>query len=140
VLWKVPAAGGEATRVTGEGSYLGMDVAPDGKTVLAGSGDRPQVVLVRVADGGVEKVLDKPRSLEWWRLRFSPDSRSLVYARTEAGVSNLWTLPLNGGPPQQLTQFSVGRIFSFDFSPDGKRIAMGRGALSGDVVLIKNFK
>jgi Tol biopolymer transport system component len=130
--------------VTGEGFYLGMDVAPDGKTVLAGSGDpktrRPQVVLVRVADGGVEKVFDKPRSLEWWRLRFSPDSRSLVYARTEAGVSNLWSLPLDGRPAQQLTQFTVGRIFSFDFSPDGKRIAMGRGALSGDVVLIKNFR
>jgi Tol biopolymer transport system component len=143
-IWKVPAEGGEATRVTGEGFFAGMSMAPDGKTLLTEHLDpetnRPRVALVRVADGGVEKVFDKPKNLSGWRLRFSPDGRAGVYVQNVGDVSNLWSLPLDGGEPRQLTQFTFGRIFFYDFSPDGKRLALGRGSFSGDVVLIKNFK
>jgi hypothetical protein len=38
-----------------------------------------------------------------------------------------------------LTDFASERIFGFDFSPDGKQLALSRGTQTGDVVVI-NFK
>jgi len=38
-----------------------------------------------------------------------------------------------------LTDFASERIFSFDFSRDGKQVALSRGTQTGDVVLI-DFK
>ena len=75
---------------------------------------------------------------EGWR--WSSDGRSVVYIRTERDVSNLWAQPLDGRAPRQLTRFDRDRIFSFAYGPDGQRLAMSRGGVSGDVVLIRNFR
>jgi hypothetical protein len=39
-----------------------------------------------------------------------------------------------------LTSFKSDRIFWFEFSPDGKQLALSRGAIAGDVVLIRDFR
>jgi len=53
--------------------------------------------------------------------------------------SNIWRQPLDGSAPRQLTHFTSDRIFSFAWSRDGKRLAVSRGTVSGDVVLIRNL-
>ena len=45
-----------------------------------------------------------------------------------------------GGPPKQLTDFKEGKIFAFDWSPDGKDLLLSRGDVSNDVVLISDFR
>lgn len=69
-----------------------------------------------------------------------PDGRALIYVDTRGDVSNLWTQRIEGGTPKQITDFKQGRIFSFDYSPDGKQIALSRGTINNDVVMISNFK
>ena len=56
------------------------------------------------------------------------------------GTSNIWKQPLDGGPATQLTDFKTDRIFWFDWSRDGKQLALVRGTVSSDVVLISDIK
>jgi len=48
--------------------------------------------------------------------------------------------PLDGGPPRQVTDFKSDRIFGFEWSRDGKQLALARGTESSDVVLISGFR
>ncbi len=49
--------------------------------------------------------------------------------------------PIAGGPPVRLTDFKDGeQIFDFDWSRDGKQLALVRGTSSSDVVMINNFR
>jgi hypothetical protein len=43
-----------------------------------------------------------------------------------------------GGPPQQLPRFSGDRIADFDWSSDGKSLAVMRGSGLSDVLLIRD--
>ena len=70
--------------------------------------------------------------------RFSPDGKGIVYPVREKGVDNLWLQPLNGGPGRQLTNFSTLKIYSYQWSPDGKSLALVRGDSPSDLVLIQN--
>lgn len=60
--------------------------------------------------------------------------------QTTATVSNLWSLPVDGGQATQLTHFDRDNIFSFAFSADGQQLAMSRGRIKGDLVLIRNIR
>jgi len=102
---------------------------------------RPIQVIVPFAGGDPVKVLDLPRPsfTSDPGLRWTPDGRALTYIDTVNGVSNIWSLPVDGGPPKQLTDFKTDQIFSFDFSPDGK-LAVSRGTQTSDVILIRDFR
>ena len=47
---------------------------------------------------------------------------------------------LDGGQPKQLTEFKDQRIFNFAWSRDGKQLALARGVVNSDVVLLSGFK
>ena len=79
-------------------------------------------------------ILSSARRIHW-----TPDGRTVAYAATRGGVSNLWSQPLDGGPPKQLTDFREGLIFDFAWSRDGKQLALSRGVENGDVVLISGL-
>ena len=59
---------------------------------------------------------------------------------TRNGVSNIWRQNLAGGMPKQITNFVSGQIFDFDWSRDGKQLALTRGSESSDVILITDFR
>jgi Tol biopolymer transport system component len=71
-------------------------------------------------------------------IRWSPNGRELTYVVTRAGVANIWSQPIDGGPARQLTDFKTGGIGYFDWSRDGKQLAITRFSFSSDIVLISD--
>jgi eukaryotic-like serine/threonine-protein kinase len=68
---------------------------------------------------------------------FTPDGHSLVYMiRGEKNEENLWLQPLDGKPGRQMTHFPSEQIYGFGWSPDGKKLLVGRGHVESDVVLL----
>jgi len=70
--------------------------------------------------------------------KFSPDAKDVIYPVREHAVDNLWKRRLEGGAPQQITHFTAEKILGFAYSPDGKKLAMLRGHVDSDVVLLKD--
>src|SRR6185369_12541501 len=113
-------------------------VSPDNKLVAYFYSDENSPLRIAVAafEGGEPiKTFDLPPTGRH-PLHWTPDGRSLAYIETKNGVSNIVAQPLNGGTPKQLTNFTADRIFWFDFSRDGKQLALSRGTVNSDVVLI----
>ena len=91
-------------------------------------------------DGGTVTNIGQPPSRLRSNMRWTSDGHSLIFIGDKDGVSNVLSMPLSGGPPKQLTNFTSEQIFWFDYSPDGKQLALARGSVNGDVVLISNSK
>jgi serine/threonine protein kinase len=140
---KVPIDGGEAKRLAPGSAEINAayDIARDGKTAALGTYDfksqRPNISLVSVESGTVLRTLDfDPRHVG--PLRFSPDGKGVVYPIREKDVDNLWLQPLDGGPGRQITNFTALKIYSFQWSKDGKNLAFVRGESPSDLVLIQD--
>ncbi len=120
-------------------------VSPDGKFIVASvrseTAKAYSLTVLNVQENSPRIVKEfKPvegADLPNW-LRWSPDGKRVVYIVTKKGISNLWAQPLDGGEPEKLTNFTNSRIYSFDFSPDGKEIICAQGELSGYVVMLTN--
>ncbi|HEY3037482.1 MAG TPA: LpqB family beta-propeller domain-containing protein [Pyrinomonadaceae bacterium] len=146
--WKVSIDGGEPVPLTDKWTS-NPTVSPDGSLVACWYRDDDQqpntptkVAIIPFAGGDPVKVLDLPRQsfTSDAGLRWTPDGRALTYIDTINGVSNIWSLPLDGGPPKQFTDFKTDQIFWFDFSRDGKQLALSRGTQTSDVILIRDFR
>jgi serine/threonine protein kinase/Tol biopolymer transport system component len=140
-IWKVGIDGGQPTEITDK--YSDNPVfSPDGKQIACLYLPQPagsQTLAVLPSQGG-EPIKTLPFTGPITNLRWTVDGRALVYGMTRNGVTNLWAQPIDGSAPTQLTNFASERIFSFDFSRDGKQVALSRGTQTSDVVLISNFK
>jgi Tol biopolymer transport system component/DNA-binding winged helix-turn-helix (wHTH) protein len=145
-LWKVPIEGGDAVPVTGMISTLPA-ISPDGKLIAFRSDAADQFVKISVmsfADGRLLKAFDiQPTTMmvgDYKVLRWTPDGGGLAYIDTRTGAANIWARPLDGGPERQLTNFKSEQIFKFAWSRDGKQLAITRGAMMKDVILISGFE
>ncbi|MDT7602585.1 MAG: hypothetical protein QOF61_582, partial [Acidobacteriota bacterium] len=143
-IWKSPIDGGEPVQVTGKYSRL-PSVSPDGKLVACYFTDEQshteKIALIPFDGGEPVKMFDIPQtSIRAHAVRWTPDGRSLTYIVSRGLLSNIWAQPVDGGAPRQLTDFKTGRIFSFDWSRDGKWLACSHGMIESDVVLIKDFR
>jgi Tol biopolymer transport system component len=142
---KVSIEGGEPVRLTDK-LTINPTVSPDGTLVACFyREDQPnvpiKVAIIPFAGGEPVKVLDIPSSVNVAAgLRWTPDGHALMYTDTINGVSNIWSLPVDGGKPVQLTDFKTDQIFWFDFSRDGKHLALSRGTQTSDAILIRDFK
>ena len=140
-IWKVGIGGGEPKQITDKFSE-NPAFSPDGKQIaclyLAQPGGSHTLAILPSEGGDPIKTL--PFTGPITNLRWTVDGRALVYGATRNGVTNLWAQPIDGSAPKQLTNFASERVFTFDFSRDGKQVALARGTQTSDVVLISNFK
>jgi Tol biopolymer transport system component len=74
-----------------------------------------------------------------FRFRWTPDGNPIAYADKQQAIGNIWTQPIAGGAPKQLTNWRPAPILSFDWSHDDKWLAYAESVLSSDVVLIKDI-
>ena len=72
-------------------------------------------------------------------VRWSADGNALLYKKVEGGVANIWRQPLDGGAPSPVTSLTSGEIFDFALSRDGQWLALSRGSVASDVVLITRW-
>ncbi len=147
-LWKVSINGGNPTQLIDEWTLLPA-VSPDGKLVACdylGSENVRQwkIALVPFDGGAPVKTLDIPfyfRGVNAEQIvRWTPEGRELIYIDNRGNLSNLWSQPVDGGQPKQLTDFKTDRIFNYDLTSDGKQFAFARGAVSSDVILISEIR
>jgi Tol biopolymer transport system component len=89
-------------------------------------------------DGGTPKKVfgiaaDTPAFPRWMS-----DGRSVLY--TKGWISNIWSQPIAGGEPKQITHFYEELVMDFDVSRDGKRLLIDRHSNSSRVILIRDLK
>jgi len=143
-LWKVSIDGGEPVRLT-EKNMSNSTVSPDGQLIACHyrqqSNDPTKIALIPFEGGEPVRLLDfSQKFISAPGLRWTPDGQAILYAETQGGVSNIWRLPVEGGAPKQITDFKEDEIFWFDFSRDGRQLAVSLGKITNDVVLISNFR
>jgi eukaryotic-like serine/threonine-protein kinase len=145
-LRKVSIEGGPAVNLLNT-LAVAPRYSPDGKQIAFygqyDQQDRWIIFLISSAGGPRLKTFELPLegSLNYWdysMLHWTPDGQALTYPLLVGDEMNLWSQPISGGPPRQLTHFH-DRILTYDWSPDGKRLAITRAKYSSDVVLISNF-
>jgi Tol biopolymer transport system component len=71
-------------------------------------------------------------------VRWSPDGQSIAFVNSPGGLSDIWLQPLDGSPPRPQTAFKAEQILAFDWSHDGRSLAVVRGVETSEVVLIRN--
>lgn len=142
VIWRVSIDGGTPEQLTRKDSSPAI-LSPDGKFILYyyrenAESETAKIEIVPVTGGDPTISLESPKDSH--DAGWSPDGKAIVYIKDENRVSNVWSQPLDGGSPRQLTNWSAEQIFAFAWSRDGKQLAVSRGRVSNDVLLIKDFK
>lgn len=87
--------------------------------------------------------LERPRVAYGFMTGFGPiqfkrDGSGVIYPIRDGQTDNLWLQHLDGSSGKQLTNFKSEYISDFDYSYDGKQLAIIRGHQEADVVLIRD--
>lgn len=53
---------------------------------------------------------------------FSPDEKSILFSSNKSGIYNVYSVPVAGGEPKQLTRSTVESTFSIGYFPNDSRI------------------
>jgi Tol biopolymer transport system component len=136
-MWSAPLSGGPSRQILKQFvSNTTFRMSPDGRLLRFNGG---------VANGRAVSMLcdlpdcTNPRATEMRPGQWTPDERSIAYV-DNTDLKNIWVQPIGGGAPHPLTKFTEKDITSFTWSPDGKRLAITRGTVQADIVLIKGIR
>jgi Tol biopolymer transport system component/imidazolonepropionase-like amidohydrolase len=116
--WRVDAPIGPTRTVafdTDEGTWLHVDVHPDGKRIVFSLlGD---LYLLPIAGGDAERITSGPAADV--QPRFSPDGEWIAFASDRSGLENLWVCDLEGGSARPLTREKESTVSAPAFTPSG---------------------
>jgi len=146
-VWKVSIDGGNPEQLT-DHTALGAKVSPDGKLLLYMYAESPdpfappnKLVVKPFAGEGETKEFSIPTTSQVPVVaQWSNDGKSVLYNIMTNSVGNLWSQSIDGGPVKQLTDFKDSLMIGYAWSVDGKQLAMTRGLLLRDAVLIQDVK
>jgi Tol biopolymer transport system component len=141
-LYRIPFAGGRPTRVSNLPLGFPSSTTADGRVLcqyLDNNQSKPKIAIVSLHDGSLVRLFDWT---DWWYVmpRFTPDGKNVSYVDDTDGTSNIWSIPVQGGPSRKLTNFTSEMIYEYDWSPDGKQLVLNRGEERSTAVLIQNFR
>ena len=126
--WKIDEAHGPNRTVafeTDEGTWISLDVSPDGKTVAFSLlGD---LYLVPLSGGTARRITSGPAYDV--QPRFSPDGASLAFASDRGGSENLWVADALGNNARAVSSEKDAYVNSPAWSPDGDYL-VGRKRLT----------
>ena len=109
------------------GSWMSVDVSPDGQTVVFDHlGDLFSVPI----SGGDATRLTSDMAFDA-QPRFSPDGSSIVFTSDRSGGQNVWVMSLDGSDTTQITQGATNRTESPDWAPDGSYVVYSKGGFRG---------
>ncbi|MCA0207597.1 MAG: amidohydrolase family protein [Proteobacteria bacterium] len=137
--WDVNAPPGMTTRkvrlAVDEGSWMNVDVAPDGRTIAF---DLLGDIYVMPIEGGTPTRIAEGLAYEH-QPRFSPDGKRIAFVSDRAGGDNIWLMKRDGSDKRQISKEDFRLLNQPSWSPDGqfivakKHFTTGRSLGTGEV-------
>jgi Tol biopolymer transport system component/imidazolonepropionase-like amidohydrolase len=127
--WDVNAAHGATKTVrfeTDEGTWLDLDVSPDGKSIVFSMmGD---LYLLPIEGGRARRITSGAA----WDVqpRFSPDGKEIAFTSDRGGGNNLWRVDIQGTNATQVSKEDFRLLNNPAWTPDGKYL-IGRKHFTG---------
>lgn len=111
---------------TDETTWSSLDVTPDGKKFFF---DMLGDIYVVDIEGGQAKPLTQDFS---WDIQpaVSPDGSKIAFISDRDGISNIWTMNLDGTNLKQISKEKQNIMHSPKWSPDGEYIVANKGIMS----------
>ena len=134
--WDVTLARGETREInftTEEGTWMSMDISPDGRWVVFDL--LAHVYRVPTDGGGDAELLTGGTGVATnYHPRYSPDGSTIAFVSDRKGQNNLWLMDADGSNPRQVFSDMATRAVSPAWSADGdyifvklQDVAAGRG-------------
>lgn len=121
--WKVEQARGpqkEITVTTNEGTWMSVDVSPDGKEIVF---DMLGDIYSMPMAGGKAKLLRSGRAYEV-QPRFSPDGKYISFTSDAGGGDNIWIMKRDGSDAKQITTENFRLVNNASWTPDGEYLVV----------------
>ncbi|MFD2145949.1 amidohydrolase [Mucilaginibacter antarcticus] len=116
--WNVEAPPGpkkNVTIATTEGTWMNLDVSPDGKTIVF---DFLGDIYGMPIAGGKAAVLSAGHSYEV-QPRFSPDGKMISFTSDREGGDNIWVMNADGSNRHSVTKENFRLLNNAAWTPDG---------------------
>jgi Tol biopolymer transport system component len=108
---------------TKEGTWLSVDISPDGRTLVFDMlGD---LYTMPVAGGKATRITDGMAYDT--HPKFSPDGQHIVFTSDRSGSDNAWMMELATEETKQVTKGNNEWVQSAEWSPDGDYIVVAKG-------------
>jgi len=117
--WNVenpPGPSKKVTITTDEGTWMNLDLSPDGKTIIFDLlGDIYSIPIT----GGKATLLAGGKA---WEIqpRFSPDGKEISFTSDRDGADNIWIMNADGSDKQALTKETFRLLNNASWTPDGQ--------------------
>ncbi len=109
---------------TDEGTWLSLDVSPDGKTIVFELlGD----IYTLPIEGGQAKLIDGGMAFDS-QPKFSPDGQWIAFISDREGSENIWIMHPDGTGAKQVSKDPNNDFASPSWTPDGKYIFASKAA------------
>ncbi len=105
----------KVTFTVGEGTWMSVDVSPDGQTLAF---DLLGDIYALPVAGGAARALTRGPAFDS-QPRFSPDGRTLAFVSDRGGIENVWLMDANGANPRALTSEKDAYVRGPAWMPDG---------------------
>ncbi len=103
---------------TDEGTWMSVNVSPDGKTLLFDL--LGEIYSLDIAGGNARPLVTGP-AFDMQPV-FSPNGREFVFISDGSGTENLWIAAADGSNPRQITHQTEHVFASPAWSPDGEYV------------------
>ena len=113
----------EVKFTTQEGTWMSVDVSPDGKTIAF---DLMGDIYTIPMEGGKATPITTGMAYET-HPRYSPDGKKILFTSDRAGNDNLWYIDLEKKDTVQVTKDKHGDVPGAHWTPDGKYIVVAKG-------------
>ncbi|HEX9615550.1 MAG TPA: amidohydrolase family protein, partial [Bacteroidota bacterium] len=117
--WDVSVKHGPTTEVeftTTEGTWMAVDVSPDGKHIVF---DLLGDIYSLPISGGDAKALTSGPAYDV-QPRFSPDGKQISFTSDRDGLDNLWIMNVDGSGLNQVTKEKERQVNNAVWTPDGQ--------------------
>jgi Tol biopolymer transport system component/imidazolonepropionase-like amidohydrolase len=105
-----------------EGTWMSLDVSPDGKTIVF---DLLGDLYAMPIGGGEAHALTKGPAFDC-HPRFSPDGKAIAFTSDRGGNENVWLMGASGENPRPLTSEKDAYVRSAAWTPDGNYLVARR--------------
>jgi Tol biopolymer transport system component len=108
---------------TSEGTWLSLDVSPDGQTLVF---DLLGDLYTIPVSGGQATRLTEGMGYDV-QPRFSPDGEKVVFVSDRSGGENVWIISLDRADTTQVTRGKSNSYMSPEWTPDGDYVVASKG-------------